>query len=184
MLSALRRKRAARSASAASAPYHHYYEVTSEPAATSLPTPPASPVQASAPFGADYYSDADAYYTAERRNSIADEIATLMTKRFTVEKNLARTSMYKHFTDDSLYHGVNLNVPSTSTSASAPAANDRDCTCTDLDIFSSDSELQHPNATVKYPFTHRNLSLSFEDKENLENEAMEVYTNIGYETSF
>lgn len=36
----------------------------------------------------------------------------------------------------------------------------------------------------KYPFSHRNIQLSFEDKENLENEAMEVYNNYGYDISF
>lgn len=37
---------------------------------------------------------------------------------------------------------------------------------------------------AKYPFSHRNIQLSFEDKENLENEAMEVYNNYGYDISF
>lgn len=98
------------------------------------------------------------------QNNIHDQINTLMTKKFHVEKNFARSSMYKHFNDESLYHGVNLNLPR------------QRCSCSDL-----------PNpATIapKYPFSHRNIQLSFEDKENLENEAMEVFTNFGYDISF
>lgn len=178
MLSALRRNRAARSAgvAAATAPYHYY-----QPAEQAPPSPPASPIYTSAPTTALFGNDGDEY-TVERRNNIADEIACLMSKRFTVEKNLARSSMYKHFTDESLYHGVNLNAPAPNTAAPAT----RDCLCAALDFGGdSDSEQQqYYDSAAKYPFTHRNLSLSFEDKENLENEAMEVYTNLGYETSF
>lgn len=96
------------------------------------------------------------------QNNIQDEINTFMSKRFTVEKNFARSSMYKHFNDDSLYHGVNLNVPR------------QRCSCSPTII----------PVSPKYQFTHRNIQLSYEDKENLENEAMEVFGNLAFETSF
>lgn len=99
-------------------------------------------------------------------NNIQDEITAFMAKRFTVEKNISRSSMYKHFNDESLYHGVNLNIPDRQ-------VQQQRCNCNDI---------QHDS---KYQFNHRNIQLSFEDKENLENEAMEVFCcNLGYETSF
>lgn len=102
----------------------------------------------------------------DQPNNIQDEITTFMAKRFTIEKNMSRSSMYKHFNDESLYHGVNLNIPE------RPVQQQR-CNCIDS-----------PHDT-KYQFNHRNIQLSFEDKENLENEAMEVFCcNLGYETSF
>lgn len=96
------------------------------------------------------------------RNNMHDEINSFMSKNFTVEKNYARSSMYKHFNDESLYHGVNLNVPR------------QRCSCSILPSM----------VPSKYPFSHRNIQLSFEDKENLENEAMEVFSNYGYDISF
>lgn len=95
------------------------------------------------------------------QNNIQAEIDTFMSKRFTVEKNFARSSMYKHFNDESLYHGVNLNVPRQRCSCSGPLP-----------------------MSPKYQFTHRNIQLSYEDKENLENEAMEVFGNLAFESSF
>lgn len=96
------------------------------------------------------------------RNNVHDEINSYMSKNFTVEKNYARSSMYKHFNDESLYHGVNLNLPR------------QRCSCSILPSM----------VPAKYPFSHRNIQLTFEDKENLENEAMEVYNNYGYDISF
>lgn len=94
-----------------------------------------------------------------------------MAKRFTVEKNISRSSMYKHFNDESLYHGVNLNIPQRQ--VQQQQQQQQRCTCGDA---------LHDS---KYQFNHRNIQLSFEDKENLENEAMEVFCcNLGYETSF
>lgn len=99
-------------------------------------------------------------------NNIQAEITTFMAKRFTVEKNISRSSMYKHFNDESLYHGVNLNIPERQVQQPR-------CNCIDT---------LHDS---KYQFNHRNIQMSFEDKENLENEAMEVFCcNLGYETSF
>lgn len=97
-----------------------------------------------------------------QRNNVHDEINSYMSKNFTVEKNYARSSMYKHFNDESLYHGVNLNLPR------------QRCSCSILPSM----------VPSKYPFSHRNIQLTFEDKENLENEAMEVYNNYGYDISF
>lgn len=94
------------------------------------------------------------------QNNIQDEINSFMSKKFVVEKNIARSSMYKHFNDESLYHGVNLNQPR------------QRCSCVDLPV------------PPKYQFTHRNISFSYEDQENLDNEAMEVYTNLAYDISF
>lgn len=96
------------------------------------------------------------------RNNVQDEINSFMSKNFAVEKNFARSSMYKHFNDESLYHGVNLNLPR------------QRCSCSILPSM----------VPSKYPFSHRNIQLSFEDKENLENEAMEVYNNYSYDISF
>lgn len=128
-------------------------------------SPPASPLDAPA-------TPLD-FSTLVAQNNVAEQIQQLMAKRFTVEKNVARSSKYKHFTDESLYHGVNLNGP--------PAA----CSCGGDSDSGNDSDGGSTDcAAPKYAFTHRNLSMSFEDKENLENEAMEVYTNLGYETSF
>lgn len=150
-------------------PYHR--QPFADAAAAELPpSPPASPIHA---VPLDFATHGVV------PNNIAEQIQQLMAKRFAVEKNVARSSMYKHFTDESLYHGVNLNVPPPPQHA---------CSCgSDSDSgHDSDSEdsLGSTRPTTKYAFTHRNLSMSFEDKENLENEAMEVYTNLGYETSF
>lgn len=96
-----------------------------------------------------------------------------MAKQFTVEKNLARSSMYKHFSDESLYHGVNLSAP--------PPPPPR-CTCAHPD----QQEFIHTDTSMKIAplFNHRHIQMSHEDQENLDNEAMEVYTNFGYELSF
>lgn len=107
-------------------------------------------------------SKADSTTSLLGRNNVHDEINSYMSKNFTVEKNIARSSMYKHFNDESLYHGVNLNLPR------------QRCSCSILPSM----------VPSKYPFSHRNIQLSFEDKENLENEAMEVYNNYGYDISF
>lgn len=139
------------------------------------------------PVGAPIEQLAHDFSDTERDN-IADEISQLMAKRYPVEKNLARTSMYKHFTDESLYHGVNLNAPE----VHQQQPHSRRCSCGELSAnyassIGSDSEDSIDIGLLslpKYSFTHRNLMLSFEDQENLENEAMEVYTNFGYETSF
>lgn len=96
------------------------------------------------------------------RNNVHDEINSYMSKNFTVEKNYARSSMYKHFNDEALYHGVNLNLPR------------QRCSCSILPSM----------VPSKYPFSHRNIQLTYEDQENLENEAMEVYNNFGYDISF
>lgn len=103
------------------------------------------------------------------QNNIHDEINQLISKRFTVEKNVARSSMYKHFSDESLYHGVNLNMPG------------HRCSCADIPTVDNVSAVSESN---KYAFHHRNIQMSFEDQENLDNEAMEVYTNFGYDISF
>lgn len=100
--------------------------------------------------------------TLIERNNVHDEINSFMSKNFTVEKNYARSSMYKHFNDESLYHGVNLNLPR------------QRCSCSILPSM----------VPSKYPFSHRNIQLTYEDKENLENEAMEVYNNYGYDITF
>ncbi|KAJ6650129.1 Enhancer of split mgamma protein [Pseudolycoriella hygida] len=83
------------------------------------------------------------------RNNVHDEINSLMSKNFTAEKNYTLSSMYKHFNDESLYHGVNLNLPR------------QRCSCTNLQ-----------SKVWKHPFGQRNIQLSFGDKDNLENDAM------------
>lgn len=46
------------------------------------------------------------------RNVKPEDLASFMTKQFYIEKNLNRSNSgrYKLFSDDSLYHGLNLNL--------------------------------------------------------------------------
>lgn len=107
------------------------------------------------------------------QNNIHDEINSFMSKGFAVEKNVARSSMYKHFNDESLYHGVNLNLPR------------QRCSCSHIESTDLLQSNEMYISSSKYQFNHRNIQLSYEDKENLENEAMEVYCNLAYyDTSF
>lgn len=91
------------------------------------------------------------------------ELNEFLTKKFIPEKNFARTktSKYKHFQDDSLYHGVNLNlVPQQSNQQQQHQT--EDCLC-----------------NLQFRFYTRNFQITPEDVQNLENEAMEVI-DYGY----
>lgn len=132
-------------------------------------------------------------YSSGDGSDDADEMLTL--------KNLNdSTSSYKPFTSDDLYYGVNLNTNVTMRTYKA-----KRCSCY-LDS-SPDSQFQLPPATRPRPastsflpcqpvalttptgttpkFNHRNIRLSREDCENLENEALQVYRKFSYyDTSF
>lgn len=115
-------------------------------------------------------------------NNLQSEINSLMAKSFdnnvTVNYNTSNSELnedgpsYTTFTDDELYYGVNLNA------TPRPSNHQARCACC--------QQQMSPSAQLHTPrFNHRNIQLTFEDCQNLENEAMEVYTNFGYfDTSF
>lgn len=112
-------------------------------------------------------------------NNLQDEINSLMAKSFDNDQptNYNRSDFndteesYTTFTDEELYYGVNLNA------TPRPPPQMR-CACCQLQMSPS-AELNTPR------FSHRNIQLTFEDCQNLENEAMEVFTNFSYyDTSF
>lgn len=113
------------------------------------------------------------------QNNVQDEINSLMSKSFDNDEpsnynssDLGEEESYTTFTDEELYYGVNLNA------TPRPQRHQALCACCQLQMSPS-AELNTPR------FSHRNIQLTFEDCQNLENEAMEVYTNFGYlDTSF
>lgn len=125
-------------------------------------------------------------------NNLQDEINTLISKSFDNDEPANYNNInemnddepsYTTFTDDELYYGVNLNAtprPAMSSSFNATSAPYQEprCACCQLQMS--------PSAQLNTPrFSHRNIQLTYEDCQNLENEAMEVYTNFGYfDTSF
>lgn len=142
-------------------------------------------------------------------NNLHEELSSIVSKNTNTDddemmtmKNLNdSTSSYKPFTSDDLYYGVNLN-----TNVSMRTYKAKRCSC--YLESSSDSQFQLPPATRARPastsflpsqpitltmptagtphkFSHRNIRLSREDCENLENEALQVYRKFSYyDTSF
>lgn len=91
----------------------------------------------------------------------------LTNNKYIPEKNFARTknssSKYKHFQDDSLYHGVNLNLaPPQQSNQQQQHRQGEDCLC-----------------NLQFRFYTRQFQITPEDVQNLENEAMEVI-DYGY----
>lgn len=133
-------------------------------------------------------------------NNVQDQLKTLIGKSFdtgdTDEKNLNdSTSSYKPFTGDELYYGVNLNtmlLPTESIASGTEKNRLKRCSC-HLEVNTSERK-QHQVAKRptsfhalprNYQFSHRNIQLSDEDYQNLENEAMEVCKKYSYyDTSF
>lgn len=144
-------------------------------------------------------------------NNLHEELSTIISKNsnssaddddmMTLKNLNDSTSSYKPFTSDDLYYGVNLSTNVTMRTYKA-----KRCSCY-LDS-STDSQFQLPPATRPRPastsflpsqplalttpttgtapkFSHRNIRLSREDCENLENEALQVYRKFSYyDTSF
>lgn len=134
-------------------------------------------------------------------NNVQDQLKTLMGKSFetgdTDEKNLNdSTSSYKPFTGDELYYGVNLKtmlLPGETSFTSGVERNRlKRCSC-HLEANTIERKQQQvakrPTSfhalPHNYQFSHRNIQLSDEDYQNLENEAMEVCKKYSYyDTSF
>lgn len=127
----------------------------------------------------------------QAQNNVQDELNTFISKSFDNDingKNVNEsTSTYKPFVGDDLYYGVNLNtVPNNYQT--------KRCSChMDLEPLlmpASNTLMSSVDMTTaapqsKYQFSHRNIRLSTEDCENLENEAFEVYKKYSYyDTSF
>lgn len=94
-------------------------------------------------------------------------------KKFTVEKNIFR-GKYKHFVDDSLYHGVNLNVPeppATPTPAEVTSCN----TCYCLHRL---NKMNKHNTSVGG--TWKGYKITFEEEDNYENEYREYFEDEGF----
>lgn len=105
-------------------------------------------------------------HTSMTQNNIRNELNELIGKQLVADNNQKRSSMYKHFEDDFLYHGVNLNIETVQKTVN------KRCSCY-LDSC--------PSNRHRYSFNHRNIQLSPEDRDNLENEALQqVYFNYGY----
>lgn len=133
-------------------------------------------------------------------NNVQDQLKTLMGKSFDTgdddEKNLNdSTSSYKPFTGDDLYYGVNLNtilLPSEPIASGVEKNRLKRCSC-HLEASTSERKQQQvakrPSSfhalPRNYQFSHRNIQLTDEDYQNLENEAMEVCQKYSYyDTSF
>lgn len=115
----------------------------------------------------------------------------------TDEKNLNdSTSSYKPFTSDELYYGVNLNtilLPIEPATSVVEKNRLKRCSC-HLETNNTSERKQQQVAKRptsfhglphNYQFSHRNIQLSEEDYQNLENEAMEVCKKYSYyDTSF
>lgn len=125
-------------------------------------------------------------------------------------KNTNETeSSYRTFTTDDLYYGVNLNTNMTLPMGVYKAKRcscyiERDCTTpppqqrkrpastsylpTPQFIAATSLQQRQPSPAPSSPmprFSHRNIRLSVEDCENLENEALQVYRKFSiYDTSF
>lgn len=138
----------------------------------------------------------------EELNSIVSKNTNEDDEMLTLKNLNDSTSSYKPFTNDDLYYGVNLN---TNTNTPMRTYKAKRCSCY-LDS-SYDSQFELPPATRQRPastsflptqaialttpsgttpkFNHRNIRLSREDVENLENEALQVYRKFSYyDTSF
>lgn len=133
-------------------------------------------------------------------NNVQDQLKTLMGKSFDTgdadEKNLNdSTSSYKPFTGDELYYGVNLStilLPDGATVRSIEKNRLKRCSC---HLEGSPTERKQQQMAKRpmsfhalprhYQFSHRNIQLTDEDYQNLENEAMEVCKKYSYyDTSF
>lgn len=142
-------------------------------------------------------------------NNLHEELNTIVSKSseddgdiLTLKNLNDSTSSYKPFIGDDLYYGVNLNtnIPTTMQTYKA-----KRCSCYldreyDAQLRSPPSNRPRPASTSLLPtqqasfttqspimpkFNHRNIRLSLEDCENLENEALQVYRKFSYyDTSF
>lgn len=133
-------------------------------------------------------------------NNVQDQLQSVIGKTFDTETNQNNlndsTSSYKPFVDDELYYGVNLNamlLPTIPIPTTVDKKRMKRCSC-HLETNTSDRK-SHQLAAKRptsfhalphnYQFTHRSIQLSYEDYQNLENEAMEVCQKYSYyDTSF
>lgn len=145
-------------------------------------------------------------------NNLHDELNSYVSKNTDDDddlmalKNTNETgSSYHTFTTDDLYYGVNLNTNLTTMPMGVFKAKrcscylERDCTTpppqqrkrpastsylpTQQFIAATTSTQQHDQTMPR--FNHRNIRLSPEDCQNLENEALQVYGKFSiYDTSF
>lgn len=135
-------------------------------------------------------------------NNVHDELNAIIGKSFSTEidDNNINESMptYKQYLNDELYYGVNLHsffTPehTTNASTSMPALttlpNNRNpmkrCSCHMDASVQEVPNIEQQNPSKKYNFNHRNISITYEDYQNLENEAIEVCKRYSYyDTSF
>lgn len=129
-------------------------------------------------------------------NNVNDELNAIIGKTYSTEidDNNINESMpsYKQYLNDELYYGVNLHSFFTPTQyttiTSSTLPNNRNpmkrCSC-HMDTSTQGVPNIVQNPSKKYNFNHRNISITYEDYQNLENEAIEVCKRYSYyDTSF
>lgn len=145
-------------------------------------------------------------------NNLHDELNTIVSKNADEDDDLMALkntnengSSYKPFSSDDLYYGVNLStnlapmgvykakrcscyLDQEYTSPMAAPLRKRPASTSFIPTsqFIAATSMTNPSTGVPAPrFNHRNIRLSVEDCENLENEALQVYGKFSiYDTSF